>query len=184
MEKSDNFFKGLVRKLLGIGLATAVVGGAYAIKDAVDDANREPYDYDSGYTETTAAPDETYTFDVGFSVTMLPGFTEQTSELNEFYGLGDEGGFAIICNTEPVADYESTEQYANLLAESNMTAAQVDADGNYYLSYTNAEEGYHYYTVIRQGAEKFYRVAFYTHEESFASYEADFIQWGKTVTVQ
>lgn len=180
----ENFFKGFLRKLLGIGLAAAVVGGAYAVKDAIDNANREPYEPDSGYTETTVAPDETYTFDVGFSVTMRTGFTEQDSELNEFYGIGDEGAFAIICNTQPVADFESLEQFVTLLAEANMTAAQTDADGNYYLSYVNAENGYHYYTVIRQGAEKFYRVAFYTHKDSFASYEADFLQWGKTITVQ
>ena len=183
MEKGS-FFKGLLRKFLGIGLATAVVGGAYFIKDAIEDANREPYDYESSYTETTAVPDQTYTFDVGFSVTMQPGFVEQTSELNDFYGFGDEGGFAIICNTEPVADYESIEEYANLLAEANMTQALTDADGNYYVNYTNAENGYRYYTVIRQGAENFYRVSFYTHDESFASYEENFLKWAKTVTVQ
>lgn len=184
MEKEPGFFGGLVRKLLGMGLAAAVVGGGYAIKDAIDTARYEPEDYDSGYTETTATPDQTYNFDVGFSVTMAPGFAEQKSELNEFYGIGDEGAFAIICNTEPVADYESVEEYANLLAEANMTQALTDAAGNYYVSYVNAENNYHYYTVIRQGAENFYRVSFYTHKDNFSTYEAKFAQWANTVTVQ
>ncbi len=184
MEKKDNFAAGLLRKILGIGLATAVVGGAYFVKDAIDDAKREPSDYDTGYVQTTAALNETYTFDVGFSVTMRPGFVEQESELNAFFGTGDDGGFAIICNTEPVADYESIEEYASLLAEANNTQVQTDTEGNYYISYSNSNDGYHYYTTIRQGAENFYRVAFYTHEDNFANYDARFIQWAKTVTVQ
>ena len=179
-----DFFKGLGRKLLGIGLATAVAAGGYAIKNAIDEARYEPSDYDDTYVETTVAPDQTYTFDVGFSVTMRGGFLEQESELNAFYGYGDEGGYAVICNMEPIADYESIDEYAKLLAESNMTSAQQDAEGNYYLSYVNADNGYHYYTTIHQGAENYYRVAFYTHKDNFTTYEADFLQWAKTITVQ
>ena len=133
---------------------------------------------------TTEDPGTTYTFDVGFSVTMNATLAEQESQMNDFYALGNDGEFAIICNLEPLADYESLDEYAKLAAESNNATAEKAADGNYFFSYINDEQGYHFYTAVRQGAENFYRVAFYCPLDNWSFYGDDFAQWAETVTVQ
>ena len=133
---------------------------------------------------TTEDPGTTYTFDVGFTVTMKATLTEQESKLNDFFALGNGGEFAIICNLEPISDYESFEEYARLTGEANKTTAQKDANGCYFLDYINTEEGYHFYTAMRQGAENYYRVAFYCPLDNWSAYGDDFAQWATTVTVQ
>ncbi len=133
---------------------------------------------------TTEDPGTTYTFDVGFSVTMDAVLEEQQSQLNDFYALGNDGTFAIICNLEPISDYESLDEYATLAADANGATAEKAADGNYFLNYINEQDDYHFYTAIRQGAENYYRVAFYCPTSNWSTYDDLFPLWAETVTVQ
>ena len=162
-------------KLLCLLLALMLLTGCTAAGDGNADTT----------TADTTPADIVYQFDCGFSVTMPRGFRKQQSQLNDFFGTGDNGTFAIIANVEPKSEYESLENYAQLQAEANDAGeVQTDAQGNYYITYSNSEYRYHYYSTIREGAESYYRIAFYCPEVKWESYEPSFIQWSSTLTVK
>ncbi len=164
-------------------MLAAIVAGCGA-PSYRDDVFFTPTNAPTTTVPTTEDPNTTYTFDVGFSVTMDSVVKEQESQLNDFFALGDDGAFAIICNLEPIADYESFDEYARLTAEANDTTAQKDANGNHFLDYINEEEDYHFYTAMRQGAENYYRVAFYCPTSNWSVYADLFPLWADTITVQ
>lgn len=110
------------------------------------------------------------------------GFEQMTSELNEYFGVGANGEWSIIVNTDEKGDY-TLEEYAELTAEANeATRAIKDPDGNYYFTYKN--EGYHFYTAVREGAQKYYRIAFYCFGDVWSDYADSFAQWASTIEVE
>ena len=56
-----------------------------------------------------------------------------------------------------------------------------DPDGNYYFTYSS--DGYWFYTAVREGAEKYYRIAFYCFGDVRTQYAEQFEQWAKTIEV-
>lgn len=138
--------------------------------------------------ETTTLPpeDPTYNFDVGFSVQMPEGFEEQQSQLNDFFGTGNGGTYAVIANVESKEGFADLMEYAKGIAEAN-NAGEVkqDADGGYYyISYINETDDNQMFTVFAEGAESFYRVAFYCPQSNWSTYQNLFPQWAATVTVK
>ena len=143
-------------------------------------ANEDPVE-----TTTTVPTDPTYTFDAGFTVTLPEGFEEQESLLNDFFGTGDKGAYAIIANKDAKAEFESVEQFANALATANEAdGAKQDAEGNYYITYLNTSNNHRFYTAIREGETYIYRIAFYCPAENWSHYEALFTQWASTIVVE
>ncbi len=135
--------------------------------------------------ETTTEPtDPHYTFDVGFEITLPEGFVEQESLLNDFFGTGDNGAYAIIANKDVKAEYESVAAFAEALAKANNAdEAKQDDEGNYYITYLNETNNQRFYTAIREGETYIYRVAFYCPADNWSHYEALFPQWATTITV-
>lgn len=121
--------------------------------------------------------------DLNVTVTLPTdlGFEAQESQLNDFFGAGASGEWCIIANVDEKGEYP-LEEYAHFTAQANgADDANVDANGNYYFTYINEEEGYRFYTAVREDTDHFYRIAFYCHEDLWESYEARFIQWAATI---
>lgn len=117
------------------------------------------------------------------------GFERYESELNDFYGGGANGEWRIIVNAEPKSDYAdcTLADYASLSAKANNGESAQDADGNYYFTYTNAVspgEVYKFYTAVREGEDKYYRVAFYCFSEFWDNYSGKFSEWATTIVVE
>lgn len=168
-----------MKKILALTLALVLAFGLCAC-GAAPSAGDEPVE-----TTTTVPTDPTYTFEAGFTVTLPEGFEEQESLLNDFFGTGDNGAYAIIANKDAKAEFESVEQFANALATANEAdGAKQDADGNYYITYLNTSNNHRFYTAIREGETYIYRIAFYCPEESWSQYEALFTQWASTIVVE
>lgn len=109
------------------------------------------------------------------------GFEQRESELNEYFGIGANGEWSIIVNSDEKNGYE-LEEYAKLTAEANGSLkAVVDPDGNYYFVYSS--DGYWFYTAVREGAEKYYRIAFYCFGDVRSQYDPLFREWAKTIEV-
>lgn len=116
---------------------------------------------------------------ITFELPSKYGFEAQTSENNDFFGLGDGGNWAIIANHEDKEGY-TLEEYAQAAAEANKAGeAKIASDGNYYFEYENGD--YHYYTAVRQDNENYYRVAFYCFKEDWSDYESKFADWATTI---
>lgn len=138
-------------------------------------------------TETTTLPpeDPTYNFDVGFSVQMPEGFEEQESQLNDFFGIGNGGTFAIIANKEAKDGFADLAEYAQGIADANGANMVMTApEGYLYINYVNETDDNHMYTVFAEGEEFFYRVAFYCPTSNWINYSSQFPQWAATVTVK
>jgi len=117
------------------------------------------------------------------------GFERYESELNEFYGGGPSGEWRIIVNTELKSDYTNCTlaDYAELSAQANEGESAQDADGNYYFIYVNEvsdDEIYKFYTAVREGAEKYYRIAFYCFDNTWDHYGEKFAEWATTIEVE
>ena len=106
---------------------------------------------------------------------------QRESELNEYFGIGSTGDWSVIVNSDAKGGY-TLKEYANQTAEVNGALKAVkDTDGNYYFSYSS--DGYWFYTAVREGAEKYYRVAFYCFSDVSNVYSEQFEQWAKTIEV-
>lgn len=168
-----------MKKMIALTLALVLALGLCACS-AAPSGSEEPVE-----TTTTVPTDPTYTFDAGFTVTLPEGFEVQESLLNDFFGTGDKGAYAIIANKDLKAEFESVEQFANALATANdADGAKQDAAGNYYITYLNASNNHRFYTTIREGETYIYRIAFYCSDESWSQYEPLFTQWASTIVVE
>ena len=126
--------------------------------------------------------------DTGVQITLPEemGFEAQTSELNDYFAVSANSDCAIVVNIANKSDYTglSLAEYADGSAEVNgAEGAAQDADGNYYFTYIN-EDGYHFYTAVREGADKYYRVGFYCFSDGWASFSEQFAQWAATIVVE
>lgn len=109
------------------------------------------------------------------------GFEQRESELNEYFGVGASGEWSIIVNSDDKGGY-TLDEYAELTAEANDAKRAIkDADGNYYFTYSN--EGYWFYTAVREGAEKYYRIAFYCFGDVKDQFSDNFKLWAATIEV-
>lgn len=137
-----------------------------------------------GESDETLPPEMDYKLgETGVTVTLPTelGFEQMESEINEFFGVGASGDWSIIVNRDEKGDYPIKE-YADLTAKANYAEqACQDSDGNYYFIYESDE--YHYYTAVREGAECYYRVAFYCFNDVWQNYEDSFAQWAATIQV-
>ena len=129
--------------------------------------------------------------DTGVKI-VLPaeqGFEGYESEINDFYGGNPGGTWRVIVNSELKSDYPDATlaDYASWCAEANEGEVGQDAEGNYYFAYSkDMGEGvvYKFYTAVREGAEEYYRVAFYTTEEFWDQYKDQFVAWTATIEVE
>ena len=139
----------------------------------------------TGGKEETLPAEMTVSFgDTGAKITLPTelGFEQMASELNEYFGVGANGEWSIIVNTDEKGDY-TLDEYAELTAKANdANRAVKDADGNYYFTYNN--EGYRFYTAVREGANKYYRVAFYCFSDVWSDYADNFALWATTIEVE
>ena len=185
------FFKGLLRKFLVMLIAAGILAGGRWLFGAIGDLfHKDPVPAEPTYSDNLDIQPEftepalnTYTFDVGFTVSMDSVLEEQVSELNDFFALGDDGTYAVVANVEPLSDYADLNEYATLSAEANNGQVHTASDGSLYFEYINQEENYHYYTAVRQGSESFYRVSFYCEDSDWPLYEARFDTWAQTLVV-
>lgn len=106
-----------------------------------------------------------------------------------FFGGGPGGDWRIIVNTESKSDFPdcTLADYASLTAQANEGEVGQDADGNYFFTYVNIisdEETYKFYTAVREGSEKYYRVSFYCFDEYWETFGDRFAEWAMTIEVE
>lgn len=187
--KEPSFMKQLGSKLFYKFLAMAIVAGIAAGAGYVGDWIAS-LDDDSTYEPETTASQPTAqirSFDIGFSVTMIPALTEQESQNNDFFAIGESGDFAVNCNKfliSEYANYENLEAFAKGMAEANGTILQTASDGSFFYIFSNDVQNYRFYTTVKQGTEHYYTVSFYCDASDWITYKGDFVQWAQTVTVQ
>ena len=117
------------------------------------------------------------------------GFEAEESELSDFFGHDANQEWAIIANVEPKSDYPdlTIADYASLTAQANEGEVGQDANGNYFFTYVNKisdEETYKFYTAVREGSEKYYRVSFYCFDEYWETFGDRFAEWAMTIEVE
>ena len=61
---------------------------------------------------------------------------------------------------------------------------QVKEDVVAKFEYENEEQGYHYYTAVRQNNQYYYRVAFYCLKEYWSEHESNFADWATTIKLE
>ena len=117
------------------------------------------------------------------------GFETFESKQNEFFGGGPNSEWAIIANTEAKSDYSdySFTEYVSLTAQANEGTVKQDSNGNYYFTYI--KEGsdakvYKFYTAVREGVNKYYRIAFYCFDDKWDYYSGKFEEWAMTIEVE
>ena len=139
---------------------------------------------DAGKRDETVPVDMVYELgETGVKITLPTevGFEQRESELNDFFGIGASGEWSIIVNSDEKGGY-TLDEYANLTAEVNDAYKAIkDPDGSYYFTYSS--DGYWFYTAVREGAEKYYRIAFYCFGDVRTQYAEQFEQWAKTIEV-
>ena len=146
----------------------------------------------SAYPEDLITEDFKYPLgDTGAKVAIPAelGFEAYESELNDFYGGGPGGDWRIIVNTELKSDLAdcTLADYASLTAQANEGEVGQDANGNYFFTYVNKisdEETYKFYTAVREGSEKYYRVSFYCFDEYWETFGDRFAEWAMTIEVE
>lgn len=111
-------------------------------------------------------------------------FAQQESQLNEYWGLGSGGYWAIIVNTDKIENYGTIEEFVDSI-EQDTTEKTVakDENGNYYIIYVDANSNRHY-TTIRSGTEKYYRISFYCPEGNWSDYGEQFPKWAASIAVE
>ena len=121
---------------------------------------------------------------ITFELSSQHVFQSETSENNDFYGLGDGGSWAIIVNHEDKEGF-TLEEYAQAAAKANNAGeAKLAVDGNYYFEYVNEEQGYHYYTAVRQNDQYYYRIAFYCLKDYWLEHQSNFADWATTIKLE
>lgn len=188
--KEPSFMKQLGSKLfykfLAMAIVAGIVAGAGYVGDWVAslDDDDSTYDPETSYSQPTA---QVRSFDIGFSVTMIPELLEQESENNDFFALGEDKLFAVNCNKfliSEYANYEDLKAFAGGMAEANNTILQTASDGSFFYIFTNDVQNYRFYTTVKQGAEHYYTVSFYCDASNWITYKSEFQQWAQSVTVQ
>lgn len=154
--------------------------------------NSDSSKYDDMYLEDQITEDFAIPLGETGAKVVIPaemGFERYESQLNDFFGGGPSGEWAIIANTEPKSDFPdcTLADYASLVAQANEGEVAQDADGNYYYIHVQEVEGdefYKYYSAIREGKDKYYRISFYCFEKNWEHYGEKFAEWAATIVVE
>ncbi len=160
-----------------LALSILMLAGCTSPSDFSD----QDHTADSSVVQTPPQPNVITLGDLGITLELPEGhgLEPQESKLNAYFATSLGGNYAVIVNFDEKGDY-TLEEYANDVAiANNAQKAELAEDGNYYFTYSN--EGYHFYTAVRQTDTAYYRIAFYCFEDDWASLGRLFANWAATI---